>query len=374
MEGGRMTPTPRRKIVVAHSVRPDAPQHEVQTNKALARWLAQILGCKFGGSYDAEKHHGRDLYLLPTQTIVGPASAHALGIKGPDDLWGGFVEHDFICTKAISHGLRSHLAHAPQGWSPLFSERVRNVVLDGLSVFALDDARPAAEHLLYGGPIRMKPVHACAGRGQEVIESLDAFDEVLTRSDIAKQFSEGVVLEQDLSDVVTHSVGQSFIGDKVLSYCGDQYLTKDAHGEEVYGGSNLLVVQGDYDQLLKLDLPDDVRLAIEQAQVFDAAADEAYPRFYASRRNYDIAQGLDSNGKTRSGVLEQSWRMGGASSAEVAALQSFVNDPGMRAIRVSSVETYIDQPLPADAIEVYRGPAENSEFLLKYVTVKSYDG
>jgi hypothetical protein len=374
MEGERMTPTPRRKIVVAHSVRPDAPQHEVQTNKALARWLAQILGCKFGGSYDAEKHHGHDLYLLPTQTIVGPASAHALGIKGPEDLWGGFVEHDFICTKAISHGLRSHLAHAPQGWSPLFSERVRNVVLDGLSVFALEDARPAAEHLLYNGPIRLKPVHACAGRGQEVIKSLDAFDDILARPDIEKQFSEGVVLEQDLSDVVTHSVGQSFIGDKVLSYCGDQYLTKDAHGEEVYGGSNLLVVQGDYDELLKLNLHDDVRLAIEQAQVFDAAADEAYPRFYASRRNYDIAQGLDSNGKSRSGVLEQSWRMGGASSAEVAALQSFVNDPGMRAIRVSSVETYIDQPLPADAIEVYRGPAENSEFLLKYVTVKSYDG
>jgi len=369
-----MTPTPRRKIVVAHSVRPDAPQHEVQTNKALARWLAQILGCKFGGSYDPDKHRGRDLYLLPTQTIVGTASAQQLGIKGPDDLWGGFVEHDFICTKAISHGLRSHLAHAPQGWSPLFSERVRNVVLDGLSVFALEDARPAAEHLLYNGPIRLKPVHACAGRGQEVIKSLDAFDDILARPDIEKQFSEGVVLEQDLSDVVTHSVGQSFIGDKVLSYCGDQYLTKDAHGEEVYGGSNLLVVQGDYDELLKLNLPDDVRLAIEQAQVFDAAADEAYPRFYASRRNYDIAQGLDSNGKSRSGVLEQSWRMGGASSAEVAALQSFVNDPGMRAIRVSSVETYIDQPLPADAIEVYRGPAENSEFLLKYVTVKSYDG
>jgi hypothetical protein len=374
MEGGRMTPTPRRKIVVAHSVRPDAPQHEVQTNKALARWLAQILGCKFGGSYDPDKHRGRDLYLLPTQTIVGTASAQQLGIRGPDDLWGGFVEHDFICTKAISHGLRSHLAQAPQGWSPLFSERTRNVVLDGLSVFSLEDARPAAEHLLYNGPIRLKPVHACAGRGQEVIKSLDAFDEILARPDIEKQFSEGVVLEQDLSDVVTHSVGQSFIGGRVLSYCGDQYLTKDAHGEEVYGGSNLLVVQGNYDELLKLDLPDDVRLAIEQAQVFDAAANQAYPRFYASRRNYDIAQGLDSNGKSRSGVLEQSWRMGGASSAEVAALQSFVNDPGMRAIRVSSVETYIDQPLPADAIEVYRGPAENSEFLLKYVTVKSYDG
>ncbi|MBK5353913.1 DUF3182 family protein [Pseudomonas sp. TH41] len=369
-----MTPTNRKKLVVAHSVRPDAPLHEVETNRALARWLAHIVGLKYGGSYDPELHNGRDLYLLPTQTLVGVAAARQLGVKGPEDLWGGYVDHDFICTKAISHGLHNKNAFAPEGWSPLFSERVRNVVLDGLSVFSLDDARPAAEHLLYSGPIRLKPIHACAGRGQEVIHSLDEFDAILARPDAKTLFTGGVVLEQELDQVITHSVGQSIIGDKVLSYCGDQYLTEDGQGEQVYGGSNLLVVQGNYDDLLALDLSDDVRLAIRQAQVFDSAADEAYPGFYASRRNYDIAQGLDSNGKQRSGVLEQSWRMGGASSAEVAALQSFVNDSGMRAIRVSSVETYIDQSLPPDAIEVYRGPAENSDFLLKYVTVNSYDG
>ncbi|MBN3966108.1 DUF3182 family protein [Pseudomonas gregormendelii] len=369
-----MTPTNRKKLVVAHSVRAQAPQHEVETNRALARWLAQILGLKFGGSYDASVHGGRELYLLPTQTLVGVAAARELGVRGPEDLWGGYVDHDFICTKAISHGLFSRDACAPEGWSPLFSERVRNVVLDGLSVFSLEDARPAAEHLLQSGPIRLKPVHACAGRGQEVVKTLQQFDTILARPDAQSLFSEGVVLEQDLQNVITHSVGQSFIGDQVLSYCGDQYLTEDAHGEQVYGGSNLLVVRGYYEDLLELPLAEDVRLAIRQAQVFDSAADEAYPGFYASRRNYDIAQGLDSGGQVRSGVLEQSWRMGGASSAEVAALQSFVNDPGMRAIRVSSVETYVDQPLPADAIEVYRGPAENSDFLLKYVTVKSYDG
>jgi hypothetical protein len=369
-----MTPIQRKKWIVAHSTREGAPQHEVETNRALARWLAQILGLKFGGSYDPQKHTGRELYLLPTQTLVGPAQARALQVKGPEDLWGGYVDHDFICTKAISHGLLSPEAKAPEGWSPLFCERVRDVVLAGLSVFALEDARPAAERLLYSGPIRLKPVHACAGRGQEVIHSLDAFEAVLVRPEAAQMFSEGVVLEQDLHDVVTHSVGQSFIGDHVFSYCGEQYLTKDGQGEEVDGGSNLLVVPGGYEDLLTLDLPDGVRQAIEQAQVFDAAADEAYPGFYASRRNYDIAQGLDSEGQRRSGVLEQSWRMGGASSAEVAALQSFINHPGLKAIHVSSVETYVDQALPADAIEVYRGPAENSDFLLKYVTVKSYDG
>ncbi|WP_395610334.1 DUF3182 family protein [Pseudomonas sp. B22129] len=369
-----MTPTHRKKLVVAHSTREGAPRHEVETNRALARWLAQILGLKFGGSYDPQKHAGRDLYLLPTQTLVGSHQAHALNIKGPHDLWGGYVDHAFICTKAISHGLLSPDAKAPEGWSALFGERVREVVLDGLSVFALEDALAAATRLLYSGPVRLKPVHACAGRGQQVIHSLDEFEAVLARPDAAQMFNDGVVLEQDLHDVITHSVGQSVIGDHVFSYCGEQYLTKDGQGEEVYGGSNLLVVPGGYDDLLKLDLAADVREAIEQAQVFDVAADEAYPGFYASRRNYDIAQGLDSDGQRCSGVLEQSWRMGGASSAEVAALQSFINHPGLRAIHVSSVETYVDQALPADAIEVYRGPAENSDFLLKYVTVKSYDG
>ena len=369
-----MTPTQRKKLVVAHSTREGAPLHEIETNRALARWLAQILGLTFGGSYDPERHAGRALYLLPTQTLVGPAQAHALNIKGPEDVWGGYVEHDFICTKAISHGLLSPEATAPEGWSSLFCERVRNVVLAGLSVFALEDARPAAKKLLDSGAIRLKPVHACAGRGQEVIHSLEAFDALLARPGAAKLFNEGVVLEQDLRDVITHSVGQSFISDYVFSYCGEQYLTKDGQGEDVYGGSDLLVVPGGYRDLLKLVLPDDVRQAIEQAQVFDNAADEAYPGFFASRRNYDIAQGLDSEGQRRSGVLEQSWRMGGASSAEVAALQCFINNPSLRAIHVSSVETYVDQSLPADAIEVYRGPAENSAFLLKYVTVKPYDG
>lgn len=369
-----MTPTHRNTRVLAYSVRPDAPLHEVETNRELARWLAHILGLRFGGSYSADRHAGQNVYLLPTQTLVGPDQIQPLGVKGPKDLWGGYVEHDFIGTKAISHGVLNEQAVVPPGWSPLFAELTRDVVLEGISVFSPDDARPAAMRLLQGGPVRLKPVHACAGRGQEVVGSLDEFEAILARPDATRLFTEGVVLEQDLSDVVTHSVGQSLVGEHLFSYCGDQYLTPDGQGEPVYGGSNLLVVPGDYDHLLALALPDDVRLAIEQARVFDRAADKAYPAFFASRRNYDIAQGLASDGQRRSGVLEQSWRLGGASSAEVAALQSFVRNPGLRAVCVSSVETYTDVPLPEDAIEVYRGPAERSDFLLKYVRVKTYDG
>ena len=85
-KGDRMTPISRKKLVVAHSMREGAPLHEIETNRALARWLAQILGLKFGGSYDLALHAGRELYLLPTQTLVGPAQAQQLNIKGPQDL------------------------------------------------------------------------------------------------------------------------------------------------------------------------------------------------------------------------------------------------------------------------------------------------
>ncbi|MGX9569536.1 DUF3182 family protein [Pseudomonas sp. CFBP 5748] len=369
-----MTPVNRNKTVVAHSVNPHAPLHEVETNRALARWLAQILGLAYGGSYDEQQHAGLDLYWVPTQTLIGAEAALRLGVKGPEDLWGGYVEHDFICTKAIAHGLLNKDAVAPEGWSPLFAKLTRGAVLDGVSVFALKDARPAAEHLLYTGPIRLKPIHACAGRDQRVIKSLAQFDEVAAAPDAQTLFRDGVVLEQNLSEVQTQSVGQSFISGKVLSYCGVQHLTQDSEGLEVYGGSDLLVVQGGYIELLRLELADDVREAVRLAQVFDDAAHQAYPGFFASRRNYDVAQGLDAAGQPRGGVLEQSWRMGGASSAELAALQVFVEAPSTSAVRVSSVETYTDQPLPPGAKEVYRGAAHNGDFLLKYVTVHSYDG
>lgn len=369
-----MTPVNRNKTVVAHSVNPHAPLHEVETNRALARWLAQILEVEFGGSYDSRQHAGHDLYLLPTQTLIGLETARQLGVLGSDDLWGGYVEHDFICTKAITHGLLNKHAVAPIGWSPLFAKLARSVVLDGVSVFSLKDARLAAEHLLYAGPIRFKPIHACAGRDQRVIRDLAQFDEIAADPDAQAVFRDGVVLEQNLDEVRTQSVGQSAIHGKSLSYCGVQHLTRDSEGLEVYGGSDLLVVQGGYIELLKLELPDEMREAVRLAQVFDDAANQAYPGFFASRRNYDIAQGIDTGGQPRGGVLEQSWRMGGASSAELAALQIFVQDPSTSVVRVSSVETYIDQPLPSGATQVYRGPAHNGDFLLKYVTVHSHDG
>ena len=81
-----------------------------------------------------------------------------------------------------------------------------------------------------------------------------------------------------------------------------------------------------------------------------------FPGFFASRRNYDIAQGSDAQGRRRSGVLEQSWRLGGASGAEIAALEAFRADPNLQSVRAATVELYGEgHPPPPRAVVYFEG-------------------
>ena len=76
----------------------------------------------------------------------------------------------------------------------------------------------------------------------------------------------------------------------------------------------------------------------------------------ASRRNYDVGQGIGADGRARAGVFEPSWRIGGASSAELAAAAAFARDPYLQIVRASHVEEYgRDCQPPADAVVDFQG-------------------
>jgi hypothetical protein len=93
---------------------------------------------------------------------------------------------------------------------------------------------------------------------------------------------------------------------------------------------------------------------------------------FASRRNYDVIQGLDAAGRRRSGVLEQSWRVGGASGAEVAALEAFRADPALRTVRTSTVEVYGEGvPPPPHAVVYFRGVDDQVGPITKYAMVEA---
>jgi hypothetical protein len=162
------------------------------------------------------------------------------------------------------------------------------------------------------------------------------------------------------------------VDDIVASYWGMQRTTPNNAGADVYGGSEIFVVRGGFDRLLALDVSEPVRTAVAQACRYDAAAFECHAAMFASRRNYDVAQGTDARGTRRSGVLEQSWRIGGATPAEVLALEAFAADPSLDTVRVSSVEVYgaTDAP-PADVVVFFRGEDERVGAITKYARLHS---
>ncbi|ACA20424.1 biotin carboxylase [Methylobacterium sp. 4-46] len=343
-----------------------ASRHERATRAELARRLAALKDFDFAGELDPPFPHRGPVYLVPADTLVG-AEAAAFGVRGEHDLFGGVAPHACVATKAITHPLVEPDAFAPTGWSREFGHRVRDVVLRGFSAFAPEDARRAGLRLLGHGPVRLKAVRATAGRGQIAVCGAAELEAALAAADAAELSGHGLVLEEDLAEVTTYSVGQVRVADLVASYCGTQRLTPDNGGAQVYGGSDLLVARGDFEALLALDLPEGARLAVAQARTYDAAAMECFPGLFASRRNYDVAQGVDAAGRRRSGVLEQSWRAGGASGAEVAALEAFRADPGLRVVRASTVEIYGQHHAPPPGAVVYfRGEDERVGPMTKY--------
>ena len=359
---------PPARLVVIHSSRPGSnPEgHESRSQERVAARVADLLGYRYGGEFDAGARYDLPLYFVPRETVGNMAQAAQLGIHGEHDLFGGVVPYPYVATKVITHPLLRPGCAAPAGWSPAFGEQVRDVALPGYSAFSHDDARAAGLQLLAGGAVRIKLAGGIGGSGQTVAATARALDEQLGALDPAQMREGGVVLERNLNDVVTHSVGQVRIGRHLASYCGIQHLTRNNAGAEVYGGSELLVARGDFEALLALPHADEVHQAVAQACAYHRAALACFPGLLASRCNYDVAQGVDDSGAWRSGVLEQSWRIGGATGAELAALAAFDADPALRVVRAATTEIYGGAAPPPDADVYFHGVDRHVGPITKY--------
>ncbi|SDS56947.1 Protein of unknown function [Halopseudomonas litoralis] len=331
--------------------------HEQHVHKHLGTRIAALLGIEFAELRDAGQVIPPGLYVIPYTTLVAPQPT----ISTDNDLFGGLVAQPFMATKAISHPLVSDNATAPTGWTERFMEVAGDVVLRGFSAFDVDDALRAGQILLQQGPLRAKEVLGRAGRGQRVIQSVAELEAWLGQQNASLVRKDGVVLEQNLLSVKTYSVGQVRIAGITASYFGTQNLTRANDGEAVYGGSDLWLVRGDYAALLQQMNEPLARAAIRQAALYEQAAEAAFPGFIASRRNCDVAVGIDPTGQQRSGVLEQSWRIGGASSAEIHALEAFAADPTLQRLQASSWEAYGDTPIIPQGVSVlYLGDAPST--------------
>ncbi|MBL8286930.1 MAG: DUF3182 family protein [Rubrivivax sp.] len=369
---GRAPLAPRRRALGFYRCGAGSLQgHDLATRVEVARQLALVLGCRFSGGVVSAAELPEGAYVVPSDTLTSIEEARRLGITGPEDLFGGVVPHPFVATKLVTHPLVSRRAAAPAHWVHELGHELGASVLPGYSVFGRDDAIEAACRLLPAGPVRLKDAGGVGGAGQWVAATLH---ELTARLDTLgpDRLAGGFVVERNLARVQTCSVGQVRAGRWLATYAGHQRLVRNHRGHEVYGGSTLSVVEGDFDELARLDLSPQMRLAIEQARQYHRTVHEAFPQMIASRCNYDVAQGHDTAGRWVSGVLEQSWRIGGCSGAEVAALRAF-KERGAHAVQASTHEVYGDVALPPGAVVLFDGhDAQAGGRIVKYALVHAH--
>lgn len=364
---------PRRTVVI-HIPRLGVPlyTHEKITLSAVAEAIARINDYEFAGCYDQAHHDYKDIFFVPSDTLI-LNEALELGIHSPTGLFGAIVPYPFVKTKAITHRLVNRRADRPEGWSSGFAQRTRRAVLPGFTAFSAYDARLAAGGLLKHGAIRVKDPLGDGGYGQSVITTVGALNEILEKYPAEKLATHGVVLEMNLRRVVTLSVGHVTIGDLAIAYHGTQRTVANNDGRLVYGGSHLVCVRGGWEALEGLPINAEIRLAIAQARSYDQAATE-YPGFLASRRNYDVGQGIDDEGRWRSGVFEASWRSGGASTAELAALSEFAQNPAVQVVEASAVKEFgRARKTPPGSVIHFQGYDPEDGPLVRYTVVTRRD-
>src|SRR5262249_8757904 len=219
------------------------------------------------------------------------------------------------------------------------------------------------------GEVRVKQPLATGGRGQSLVTTIDEAEAVLEKLPEKEIANYGLVIEENLRHVTTRSIGHITVDGLTVGYFGTQQRTMNANGQSVYGGSNLLCVRGGWEMVDRLAVPDGPRLAVTQARTYDEAT-SAFPGFVASRRNYDVGEGIDVEGRPRSGVLEASWRAGGASGAEVIALSAFKQDPSLHVIDVSHIEEFgQNRRAPDGATVIFEGDDPRDGPMIRYTIV-----
>lgn len=364
----RPAPVQPTRVAIIPDPRHDPLGHETTSLAHLAERIADVLGIPFAGVH--EGGDAGDAYLIPAQTLVGREAA-ALGIHAETQLFGGVVPHSFVKTKVITHPAVDRDATVPDGWSWCMESRLGESVLPGYSVFDADAARRGFRALRHLGPLRLKLARGRGGNGQYVLEDEAALQDALDDLPADELSCHGATLEQHLEDSSTYSVGVVRLGDMVIAYCGTQREVPDRDGNDVYGGSRLRAVRGGFDALLDATGEPGERCAVRQALDYDAAVRASYPGFFATRTNYDIIAGRDAEGQRRSGVLEQSWRIGGATPAELAAIEAFGADGALDRVVTACYEVHELADVPEDARVHYRAVDPRIGPITKYSRVEA---
>jgi Protein of unknown function (DUF3182) len=301
-------------------------------NIAFATQIATMLGGKVCNLAAA---NGSPRYFVPINTL-SKRFAVAQSIRTPDDLYGGVVQHPLHGHKGALHKLVPG-GHAPAPYSRRFAQMVAPAVLPGFTAFSPEDAvRAFAELGGQGHVVRHKDPRRTNCRGQTIVES-PCHAKLLAEQLGESLAHHGSVLEVNLHNPETFNVGLLHFDGKPYSFIGDQRTAKDSTDAEMYAGTTLRMVRGDLGKLAQAPgLDETKKRGIIQAKIVS----EAYSNLgvMSSRMVLDVIQGTSGDSNVGlSGVADPALRPGGASPAELLAIEKLRADSS-----ISEVSTRVD--------------------------------
>lgn len=294
---------------------------------------------------------GKNYYHIPSKPISS-ADAEKYGIKSSEDIFGGVVEDLLHANKGILHTTLSNTSLHPSGYSQDFPKLIRNAVLPGYTAFSKAEAVEIMKCMnKHGtGSVRLKDPLESDASGQYVITNTIELDNVLSKYSDKNIFENGLVLEANINEAVTLSVGLIIFGNQEYSYFGKQKSVFH-NGRSKYGGTEIAMFRGNFNNLInRVDTGSNLHIAISQTStVFDAFG-TLDP--ILSRANFDVVQGFNNKGEFLSGVTDQSFRLGGASPAEVLAISKLNSDKNIECVNAEVDLIYDPTSKPPDPEDV----------------------
>ena len=328
---GNRRGTMRRGAVVTYALGAagDRDSHEARTRTGIATKLAELKGFEFAGEYDRGTRYGGSVVFRAKRRAGGhrsgggarhPRRGRSVRRRGPSCLRGDKGDHASAVRRAgaRSRGLGPGV---PASGGRRGARRIR--------AFEPEDALRAGASLLERGPVRVKRATGIGGRGQYVVKGTDDLAEVLGAIDADELSTSGVVIEENLDEVTTYSVGQVRVGRS------RRHLLRHAAADDATTGAQKSTAAPTCS-------------SCEATSTRCCASRWRNPSGSRSRRPASTTPlptraspgsslrgaittwcrgSMRADGSAR-GVLEQSWRIGGASGAEIGALEAFRADPG----------------------------------------------
>ena len=266
---------------------------------------------------------------------------------------GGVVEIASHRDKAILHPRVPGYEQNCIWHSSKFADLVSGAVLPGFSVFSTADAHRAFRQLQAEGyVVRGKDPTRDGSGGQWVIKDEAHLDSIMGSLPEEQILNHGLVLESNLETLETLSVGQIYLNGKFYSYYGNQESTTSPKGNQTYGGTTLTMMRGPFEDLARSIDDPHLAQAVEQARTVYSAYSVYDPLI--SRANFDVVQGQTANREFLSGVVDQSLRIGGATPAEIMAIEALQKDPSAKQVMAEVKIRWNPDPLsPKDTGVVF---------------------